>query len=83
MTVRVVAHGAGVVRILRLESVRQACADKAERVAQAASVGDLTYGVRSEIGPHRARAATITEGARTNAHELAHHDLARLIDHAR
>jgi hypothetical protein len=69
--------------ILRSDRVLADLTRRAAAVAAATSTGDLTYQVRSDTGRHRARAAVIAAGARTNAHELAHHDLARTIDHAR
>jgi hypothetical protein len=69
--------------ILRSDQVLADLVRRAEAVATATSSGDLTYEVRSDVGRNRARAAVIAAGARTNAHELAHHDLARTIDHAR
>jgi hypothetical protein len=81
VTVRI--NRAGIVRILRSDRVLADLVRRAQAVADATSAGDLTYEVRSDIGRQRARAAVIAAGARTNAHELAHHDLARTIDHAR
>jgi hypothetical protein len=69
--------------ILRSDRVLADLTRRAAAVAAASSTGDLTYEVRSDVGRARARAAVIASGARTNAHELAHHDLARTIDHAR
>lgn len=69
--------------ILRSDQVLADLVRRAQAVATATSSGDLTYEVRSDVGRNRARAAVIAAGARTNAHELAHHDLARTIDHAR
>jgi broad specificity phosphatase PhoE len=69
--------------ILRSDRVLADLTRRAAAVAAASSTGDLTYEVRSDVGRARARAAVIAAGARTNAHELAHHDLARTIDHAR
>lgn len=83
MTVVFRVNPAGIRRILRSDKVRAHLAHRAEKVAAASSFGDLTYEVRSGVGRQRARAAVIAAGARTNAHELAHHDLARTIDHAR
>jgi hypothetical protein len=74
---------AGVTAILRSPGVLADLERRAGKVAAATSTGDLTYEVRSDVGAKRARAAVIAAGARTNAHELAHHDLARTIDHAR
>lgn len=73
----------GLVEIMRSDRVLADLVRRAEAVAAATSVGDLTYEVRSDVGRRRARAAVIAAGARTNAHELAHHDLARTIDRAR
>jgi len=70
-------------QILRSDRVLADLTRRADAVAAATSTGDLTYEVRSDIGRARARAAVIASGARTNAHEHAHHDLARTIDHAR
>ena len=81
--VRVVVNRAGLRTILRSQGVLDDLTARAQRVAGRSSVGDLTYEVRSDTGPNRARAAVIAAGARTNAHELAHHDLARTIDAAR
>jgi hypothetical protein len=69
--------------ILRSDQVLADLVRRAQAVATATSSGDLTYEVRSDVGRNRARAAVIAAGARTNAHELAHHELARTIDHAR
>jgi hypothetical protein len=74
---------AGIRDILRSDGVLKDLERRAEAVAAASSGADLTYEVRSDVGRNRARAAVIAAGARTNAHELAHHDLARTIDHAR
>jgi len=83
MAVVVKINRAGLRQIIRSDGVLKDLERRARAVAQAASGGDLTYEVRSEVGRQRARAAVIAAGARTNAHELAHHDLARMIDHAR
>lgn len=82
-TVRFRFRPEGLVEIMRSDRMLAHLVERAQRVAEATSTGDLTYEVRSDIGPRRARAAVIAAGARTNAHELAHHDLARTIDHAR
>lgn len=82
-TVVVKVNRAGVRAILRSDGVLKDLERRAQAVATATSGGDLTYEVRSDVGRQRARAAVIAAGARTNAHELAHHDLARTIDHAR
>ena len=81
--VRLRINRAGIRQLLRSDGVRADLEHRAGRVAGAASRGDLTYEVRSDVGAARARAAVIAAGARTNAHELAHHDLARMIDQAR
>ena len=73
----------GIRAILRSDRVLADLTRRAAKVAVATSTGDLTYEVRSDMGRARGRAAVIASGARTNAHELAHHDLARTIDHAR
>jgi len=83
MTVTVKINRAGIRAILRSDGVLKDLERRANAVAEASSTGDLTYEVRSDVGRHRARAAVIAGGARTNAHELTHHDLARTIDHAR
>lgn len=82
-TVVVKINRGGIRAILRSDRVLADLIRRAEAVATATSSGDLTYEVRSDTGRQRARAAVIAAGARTNAHELAHHDLARTIDHAR
>lgn len=82
-TVVVKVNRAGIRAVLRSDGVLRDLERRAEAVATASSDGDLTYEVRSEVGRQRARAAVVAAGARTNAHELAHHDLARTIDHAR
>jgi hypothetical protein len=82
-TVTVRVNGAGIRQILRSDRVLADLVRRAQAVATATSGGDLTYEVRSDVGRNRARAAVIAAGARTNAHEHAHHDLARTIDHAR
>lgn len=82
-TVIVKVNQAGIREILRSDRVLADLTRRARAVALATSSGDLTYEVRSEVGRQRARAAVIAAGARTNAHEHAHHDLARTIDHAR
>lgn len=81
ITVKV--NRAGLRELLRSPRVLADLVRRAQAVAAASSMGDITYEVRSEAGRARARAAVIAAGARTNAHELAHHDLARTIDHAR
>lgn len=83
MAVIVKVNRAGIRTILRSDRVLKDLERRARAVATATSTGDLTYEVRSDVGRQRARAAVIAAGARTNAHELAHHDLARTIDHAR
>jgi hypothetical protein len=81
--VTIKVNRAGIRQILRSDRVLADLTRRARAVAAATSGGDLTYEVRSDVGRQRARAAVIAAGARTNAHELAHHDLARTIDHAR
>lgn len=83
MAVIVKINRPGIRTILRSEGVLKDLERRARAVATATSAGDLTYEVRSDVGRARARTAVIAAGARTNAHELAHHDLARTIDHAR
>lgn len=83
MPVTFKVNRAGIREMLRSDGVLADLVRRAEAVAAAASTGDLSYSVRSDVGRQRARAAVIAGGARTNAHELAHHDLARLIDNAR
>lgn len=83
MAVRFKVNRAGIRTILRSDRMLADLVRRADAVAAATSTGDLTYEVRSDIGRQRARAAVVAAGARTNAHELAHHDLARTIDHAR
>lgn len=74
---------AGIRTILRSPGVAALLVRKADAVAATSSTGDLTYETRADITRSRARAAVIAAGARTNAHELAHHDLAHTIDAAR
>lgn len=81
--VTVKINRAGIRAILRSDQVLADLTRRAAAVAAVTSTGELTYEVRSDVGPARARAAVIAAGARTNAHELSHHDLARTIDHAR
>lgn len=83
MAIVVKINRAGIRTVLRSDRVLKDLERRAKAVADATSTGDLTYEVRTDVGRQRARAAVIAAGARTNAHELAHHDLARTIDHAR
>jgi hypothetical protein len=68
---------------LRSDDVAALVTRKAVAVAGASSTGDLTYEVRTDVGRNRVRAAVIAAGPRTNAHEIAHHVLARTMDVAR
>lgn len=83
MAVKFIPNAKGIRAMLRDPKVLVDLQRRAQKVAAAASRDDLTYEVRSEIGEHRARAAVIAAGARTNAHEHRHHDLAHYIDVAR
>lgn len=82
------ANPKGIAECLRLPGVLSDLERRAARIRAAAPTANaegeaLTYETRSEMGRRRARAAVIAAGGRTNAHELAHHELIRLIDHAR
>lgn len=81
--IRFVLRPQGVIELMRSDRMLADLMRRAEAVAAATSNDELTYEVRHDVGRHRARAAVIAAGARTSAHERAHHNLATTIDHAR
>lgn len=73
---------AGIAELLREYPVDDLEA-RAQRVASAASDGDAEYGVRSEQGGRRPRAAVVTENYAAMLTEAREHRLATAIEHAR
>lgn len=82
MTIVFKANKKGIAELLRLPDVLSDLEQRAERVASAASDGVAQYGVRSETGPVRARAAIVTENFDAMLAEHREHRLARVIDAA-
>lgn len=78
--VRVVINRAAVGALLKSPEVQRDLEDRAERIADAAGPG---FEVRTDVGPHRARAAVLTatpEAVEANARD---HTLIRSLDAGR